>query len=444
MRGIDRFSDLIASLPGRPGRERGPDHGDEARKGAPKPAARSQTDSVSFAQFAMSLTKGQKPRRDRGLVLPVHPHAAEDELRDAYLGKGQFLARQDQWDLLGRLVMETDRNRETLPDGESHAALLSLGARSDFIEAAKSAAAAGDAPCGSIVSSLEEAWEENSGSWGVGAVVAQAHMDLGLARLGPRRPSSRPPCEDPTFLYHFRRAAEILDQFSAVEENSALLAEARCAALLGAPDARDRVADDYEDLIDLDPTNPRHLRNYGLHLLPRWFGSFERLDALARETAERTEDIWGVAAYTWVWFDVLRAVPESAERMDAELYLEGLREILLRRPGQRTVNLLAAHCGIVMDPSNAPDDIKVGARVNRAAINARFGPMLRGNLRELHPRYWAEAQQSPFVTLPASDILAEEGEAIARSLISREFQPELAAGTIVAFTPEGIELRDPD
>ncbi|WP_088624030.1 hypothetical protein [Oceanicola sp. 22II-s10i] len=448
MRGIDRINDIFSALPlsGRGDRGRSPGADGKARKGAPKPAARSQTDAVGFAQFAMSLTKGRQPRnsRDRGLLLPVHSHAQEDQVRQTYIGKGQFLVRQDQWDVLGRLIAETDRNRETIMDGQSHAALLSLGARSDFVEAARVAVAAGEAPDTSIIASLEEALEDYSSSWGVGVVVAQAHMDIGMAMLGPRRPSARPPADNPEFLYHFRRAGEILDQFCPVEENSALLAEARCTALLGAPDARDRVADDYADLIDLDPTNPRHMRTYGLQLLPRWFGSFEMLDDQAHETAERTEDLWGDAGYAWVWLDVLRAVPEAAGRLDLDRYLEGLNDILQFRPGQRMANLIAAHCGIVMDPSSAPDDMRAGARENRAAIHERFGKVLRNDLRELYPRYWAEAQQSPFVALPASDVLAEEGEAIARSLISREFHEELAQGHIVEFTAEGVHLREAD
>ncbi len=440
MRGIVQLPEMITSRWSRVTRRtNGMAHG----RGAPEPAARSQTDAVGLAQFAMSLRAGRsgRSREAPGLVLPVRTSEQEDHQRQTFIGKGQFLVRQEQWDTLGQTVREADLNRETTADGAGMASLLAQGARADFVQAARSAFAAGAQLDPAIIDALDEAIEEDPECWGIAAVVAQTHIDIGLASLGTRRPTSRPPTDDPTFRFHFDRAAELLDPFCAIENNSALLAEARCDLLLGAPDASDRVADDYEDLIDLDPGNPRHMRQLGLRLLPRWFGSYEELDARAHDTAERTEDIWGEGGYTWTWFDVLRAVPESAERLDLERYLEGLQDILDRRGTQHVVNLFAAHTGVVMDPTCAPDDLPKEAVRNRARINDCFTAIVDERLRELHPRHWAEAQQSPFTALPDIDALADDGEAIARSLISRLYAEELSAGQIVAFTPAGIELQ---
>ncbi|MDF1855650.1 hypothetical protein [Pseudooceanicola sp.] len=443
MRGFARLPDLIASQLSRTPRDGSAKA--KGHHGAPKPASRSQTDAVGFAQFAMSLARGKAAghHRDRGLILPVNSDGQEDYLRQTYIGKGQFLVRQDQWDVLGRLTRETDLNRETTTEGTSYARLLSLGARSDFVTAATAAYHAGGQPDASVLAGLEEALDDHPECWGVAVVVAQAHMDMGLASLGPRRPTSRPPCDGANCIHHFNRAAEILDPFSAIELGSALLAEARCDLLSGIPDAPDRVCDDFEDLIDLDPGNPRHLRNFGLRLLPRWFGSFEILDEMAHETAERVEDIWGDGGYTWVWFDVLRAVPEAADRLDIDRYVEGIKDILDRRGTQHVTNLMAAHAGVVMDPTSAPDDISATARRNRKKINDSFGAIVRERLHELHPGHWAEAQLSPFANLPAVEDLAEDGEAMARSLISRHFHQELEAGQIVTFAPGGVELRNP-
>ncbi|MWB78953.1 hypothetical protein GLS40_13015 [Pseudooceanicola sp. 216_PA32_1] len=417
----------------------------EDKRGAPKAASRSQTDAVGLAQFAMSFRRGRRdevnPRRQ--IVMPVRDPMDEANMIRTFTGKGQFLVRQEQWDVLGRLIRETDANRETTSSGLSLAGLLARGARRDAVEAARATISQGLLPCGSIASGLDEAVEENPKCWGVALVAAQAHMDIGLAWRGNRPLTGRPNCDKPQFLYHFKRAADILDQYCAVEENSAVLAEARCDLLLGEPEAPSRVADDYEDLIDLDPANPRHMRRMGVHLLPRWFGSYELLDDLAHETAERTEDVWGDGGYSWVWMDVLRAVPEAAARLDVDRFVAGLHDILDANPSQNYANLLAAYCGVAMSPETTPDDISPAARDVRGEINDCMGWIVSDHLRELHPTPWAEAQHSPFATLPPVNELAERGELNARALISQQFHDAIAAGRTVTFSENGIEVQAP-
>ncbi|MGR3371662.1 hypothetical protein [Pseudooceanicola nanhaiensis] len=441
MRGIAKLPDMIASRLDKTRRSEAPEK--DAR--APKPASRSQTDAVGAAQYAMSLSRGRKPShdRDRGLILPVQSLGQEDHLRQTFLGKGLFLVRQDQWEELGQLIRDTDVAREKTSEGIATATLLSQGAREDFVQAARGAFAGGKMPDNHVILALEEALEDCPECWGVAVVVAQAHMDIGLAALGNGHPSTRPALDNKVFRHHFARAAEILDAYCAVELGSPLMAEARCDLLLAAPDAPDRVSDDFEDLIDLDPDNSSHMRRFGLRLLPRWYGSFDRIDDRAHETAERVGDIWGEGGYTWVWFDVLRAVPNAAERLDIDRYLEGMADILDRRGTQHVVNLMAAHAAVAMDPTSASDDLSPTAARKRASINAAFDGIVRGHLRELHPRHWAEAQQSPFYPMPDIEALAEDGEALARTLISRHFREELSSGRTVTFSPRGLELQTP-
>ena len=439
MRGFARLPNLIAATRGRT-----ESAGRTDRAKAPAPASRSQTDAVGLAQYALSVPAARKrPRPDRGMSLPVHDSSAEDHLRETFHSKGRFLVRQDQWEVLGRLIRETDINREVTSEGISTASLLAQGARADFVQAARHAFEDGVRPDGAIISALEEAVDDDPGCWGIAVVAAQAHMDIALASLGKRRPTTRPPMDSPVFRHHFKRAGEILDPFCSVEQGSPLLAAARCDLLMGAADATDRVTDDFEDLIDLDPGNPHHMRRFGLALLPRWFGSFEALDDAAHATAERVEDLWGEGGYTWVWFDAVRAVPEAAGRLDVDRYLEGIDDILERRGTQHVVNLMAAHTGLVMDRTAAPEQIAPAARHIRAQINARFAPILRHRLHELHPRHWAEAQLSPFVALPDTETLDEEGGAVARTLIMRALYKELTAGHRIAFTPEGMKVLAP-
>ncbi|WP_375690399.1 hypothetical protein [Pseudooceanicola sp. LIPI14-2-Ac024] len=439
MRGIPRLPETLAA------RFEKTAKGDEdkASARAPKPAARSQTDSVGVAQYAIGLNRQRAatPARDRGLILPVQSEGQEDHLRQSFIGKGLFLARQDQWDVLGKLVRDTDHAREVTSEGTGAASLLALGARSDFVQAARAAIGEGDVPPEELIEALEEALEEAPECWGLNAVIALTHIEIGLAAHADA--ATRPDTDHPILRAHFDRAAELLAPHDARAERSVVLAEARCQLMMGAEDAGDRIGADYAALIELDPGNPAHMRRYGLRLLPDWYGSFEALDDAAHDTAERTEETWGEGGYTWVWLDALRCAPEAAERIDIDRYIEGLDDILARRGTQHIVNILAAHAGVAMAATNAPEDIPDEARCNRGHIHARFGRILRGHLRELHPRHWAEARMSPFDLTPGPAMLAEKGEGIARCLIARHFGSELAAGQVVTFSPRGLELHTP-
>jgi hypothetical protein len=45
-----------------------------------------------------------------------------------------------------------------------------------------------------------------------------------------------------------------------------------------------RVIDNYNELIDLDPTTLLHFRNFGRHLLPQFLGDYAALEKEAADT----------------------------------------------------------------------------------------------------------------------------------------------------------------
>ena len=58
-----------------------------------------------------------------------------------------------------------------------------------------------------------------------------------------------------------------------------------------------RVFDDYNELIDLDPTTPLHFRNFGRHLVPQFLGDYATLEREAARMRDEMHDIWGSGAY---------------------------------------------------------------------------------------------------------------------------------------------------
>ena len=170
--------------------------------------------------------------------------------------------------------------------------------------------------------------------------------------------------------------------FKKLNPKPASLAAAECAQRAGREDGSDKIADAYETLITLDPSNARTMRAMGNHLLPRWFGDYNTLELEARRTAARTQDIWGAGAYTWVQFDAIAFDDQACARLDVAFFVDGLHNILARTTDQYTVNLLAAYCANTMGNSSGSNDEADQVR-NQIADCSKW--IIREHLTELHP-----------------------------------------------------------
>ena len=400
--------------------------------------ARLKANPVDPAPFAIPDLRPGNPAEH--LRIPVYtPPDLPDETQVLH-DEGQFLARQDRWGDLAQRIRQTDQRRMKTADFVPLADLLLAGARRDVVAAAEHALADGvpesDGPLRSGMALLEGVHDEYPGDYAIALTVALAHIDIGWAWRGPDAPRDLPAPHLAAFRAHFDRASAILDNFCSLELNSPAVAAARCALLDGARDPHLRVADDYEDLIDLDPTDQRHMRALGRHLLPHRFGSYDALELEARRTAARTQDIWGDAAYTWVYFDAITHDPEACARVDADFFADGLRDILRRRPDQANVNMLAAYCAVAL--GTAQD---LGSA--RARISACSEWIIRNHLRELHPLIWAHAAQG-FDTIPRARSLhriADHGRDEALRVLAHLFADEIAQGHDVIFTADGLRIH---
>lgn len=376
------------------------------------------------------------------LVIPVAEENGEELERSTHHERGLYLARQDRWDELGEAVRRADQARMMTSGGMAVADLLAYGARADAMTRMETEAGRG-APCMDGLTQLEMELQELPQDYGVAVTVALAHIDAGWAWRGTGWTHEVPPESYTRFRRHFDRAEEIVDGFDPFLMNSASLASVRCALLAGLEDASDRVADDFEDLIDLDPANPRHMRSLGYHLLPRWFGSFDALEEQAGNTAERTADIWGSGGYAWTWFDALAIDPEALAHVDAERFLDGLTDILVTRSDQYTANLLAAFTGSVMAPSTELFASRPEAEQTRAKLHEAFGWILRNHIREVHPLVWADAMNrfSSRPGLPDRETILRHGHARALTSIAHEFQDEAGEATRLTVSSDGIGLK---
>ncbi|MEO0378662.1 MAG: hypothetical protein AAF252_00235 [Pseudomonadota bacterium] len=418
-----------------------------------------------FLNKQMSLINGKlrpaESKRETGTPPPIHrraPHASlppasenklmitcpdpssEDTLRDAHFDTGQRLARQERWDVLISKIEKADARREMTPGAMPISDLLAYGARADVIHAAEHVLLEGtparDAPVLDGIEALEHVLADFPQSYVVAAIVAQTHMDIAWSWRGTGWTADVPPRNLEAFEAHFDRASDILTPFLGTALESPFLAATACALLGGTHSKPGRIANLYETLIDLNPLNPQSMRAMGNHLLPRWHGSYAELELEARRTASRTTDIWGAGGYTWVQFDAITGDDTACANLDLGFFIEGLRDILTRRPDPYTANLLAAYCANAIGPSYTGND---EADYNRVGISGCAHWIVRNHLTELHPMIWAHAARgfdnNLRVVSPAR--FAASGRDDAMRIITNLFSSEIDAGQRIIFTDEG-------
>jgi len=378
------------------------------------------------------------------LDIPVIDQSPDDRAcREAHL-RGQFLARQDRWDELAREITDADKARAATPGGMPLADLLAYGARSDVVHGVEHAlqdgCKDGDAPLIDGIIALEVVQRDYASEPVITLIVALAHIDVGWAWRGAGLETVVPELNRSRCAAHFDRAQHLLGPLCGIELDSPLLAAARCALLAGQRDPQSRISDDYEDLIDLDPHNHRHMRALGNHLLPRWFGDYDQLELEARRTAARTQDIWGAGGYTWVCFDAIASDEVACSRVDVDFFIDGLRDILRARPDQAMVNLLTAYCAVALRHGLGHN---LEADLPRMQIAESANWLIRDHLTELHPMIWAHAadgfDNNSHVT--SLSRFAARGRAYALQIIADQFRDDIAQGQRVTFTPNGPEFH---
>ena len=379
-----------------------------------------------------------------GVKIPVN-NASVRNCDDATIREeGQFLARQERWEDLSEKIRTADVARAKSASGTPIAELLLFGGRADVVAAAEHALLHGkpaeEANFLAGIEDMELMLCECADDYALALTVAHMHIDIGWAWRGHGALATLPQQNRESFKAHFRRAEEIMDGFCPHELNSPALSAARCALLPGQDHPGDCVADDFEDLIDLDPENPRHMRALGTYLLPKWYGSYQKLDLEARRTAARTYDLWGAGAYTWIWFDAILGDPDSLAHMDAEYFLDGVFDILERQSDQKNANLMAAQVYCAWQASRQAYLDGGTSGTQATVLRKGFEDIVHKHLREVHPLIWGHAEygfdnRNRSISL---ERLARKGTDMALNAVAQPFRKMIEQGLTIHIGPEGI------
>ncbi len=378
------------------------------------------------------------------LIVPICDPAHSGSDCAALQDQGQFLARQDRWGDLSSRIAEADKARRNTPHGLPVAELLAHGARSDVVNAVEHALSLGHAADRRKmiegVMGLEAMCVEHRDDPYLRTLVALAHIDVAWIWRGYSDVLAITVANGQRCAAHFDRAAALLHPLDGIALNSPFIAAAKTALLAGQRSAgTTQVADDFAALIDLDPDNHRHMRSLGTHMLPRWFGDYTALELEARRTAARTEATWGHGAYAWVYFDAIALDPEACARVDIDFFMDGLRDIVARRPDQEMINLLASYCAVALRYS---EETAAKGTPQRAEIVEAAEWLIRDHLREIHPLIWAHAAQrfDNNLRIASPRRFADHGRKDALAFIAKLFRHEIEAGQRVEFSAKGLRV----
>ena len=245
---------------------------------------------VAFAPVAQVVADYAKTH-----ALPLRHEGPDLQAQATIATRGLFLARQERWSDLSHEMKMADRHLDRTLGGVAHAPLLARGAAGDAIGPllqvlADPGLVAAHAPGGGIAA-LQEALEDFEDDFALGLVLVYALIETGLAWRGQGWVSDVPQAHWQQFQAHFQQAQAVLAAHGQYTRNSAAYAAARCALFAALPARADEVCTAYEWLIDLDPGNPHHMRSFGVHLLPRWFGDYDQLEAQAQRIAGRCASV---------------------------------------------------------------------------------------------------------------------------------------------------------
>ncbi|MEL7099854.1 MAG: hypothetical protein AAGM84_13580 [Pseudomonadota bacterium] len=390
----------------------------------------------------LQVPKQTKTAAKPALSIPCPDPTGEERSRDTHQTRGQRMARQEDWAKLSATLADADMTCAMTEGGMPVAELLAFGARADVVQAAEHALLGGwpepDAPLLDGIAQLEEVLAAHDGDAMIAAVVALAHVDIGLAWRGNTRLAEVPRRNRDACDAHFDRARDILAAVCQAHTASPLLASALCAA--GATDAQDPATTihAYERLLSLDPSNARAFRAMGLRLLPRRGGSLDALELHARRMAARTHATWGAGGYTWAMLDAIACDDGACAQLDVEFFIDGLHDIIARRPDQHVINTLAAYCANTMGTQIDGSD---EAALVRAQIADCADWIVREHMTELHPMIWAHAARGfdQGLRIRCLDRFAAAGLADAHRILGDVFRREIAAGHRIVFTEAGAE-----
>jgi hypothetical protein len=292
------------------------------------------------------------------------------------------MAEAGEWADLLEALRFADQERSMASGGRRVASLISEGIRAGLLTAiGRQAWAAAQ----SDLSRFEAVMEMHPEDYAAAHLLAQAHIDLGIAKRDVATQGQLSRDLSAEAQAHFEAAEDLLTVFDPIEEMSPLLAGTRYLLVGGIEDGGSLCRDWFEDWCDLDPLDATVHATHAIHMLPDWFGTLGTFEKEARRAAAMTSEVTGKSAYAVFHLSAAEALGDLVPTLDLEYFIEALSDYQSATGCQHRANVAAnLLTGMVRDFRLAGPTANWQLTKARAALS----DVLWNRLKEVHLDCW--------------------------------------------------------
>ncbi|MEM8979274.1 MAG: hypothetical protein AAGD04_07310 [Pseudomonadota bacterium] len=357
--------------------------------------------------------------------IPVLTDTPEHQAHDTLVSRVTDLTRAGSWSVLAEDITGWDQNRRAFASGKRYTATASVAAMTAMMHESSNLDEDETGPISeTVLHSLVKAQEADPQNYVLAGLLARAHIHNGWVSHGSIPTEAIKRRDASSMEERFREAAGLLDHFNPIERNSPFLAETRYKLLPAFVDADRFLIDWFEDWRDLDPfaLAPHALQGY--YLLPRWYGTYERIEAEAVRSTNPMHDGLEAGAYAAFYLQALDADPKLASHVDAPLFLTGLDEIATHyKSDPILVNMLLAWFCLDFKPKRSAAGKFENSTVSKMVKGRKF--FATRHLSAIVPGLW------------------RGGEEVAFRELGKIFANEIAAGEVAQVSGPGLRFGNP-
>lgn len=346
------------------------------------------------------------------------------ETRDTALG----LIDAGDWGALDGLIKRLDETRAKTPDGTRLTPVVQAAAWMYLLDGVKMQSDdCGDFPEKPIgyerIEPFVLAARGMPESYALNGLAGWLCLKVGWGRRGGDYAAFTPDQAFVEMAELFNIADGFLDRFDAAELSSPFLAGIAYERLAGISTTLPKLNAAFEQRLALDPGDYSVMSEHAFHLLPRWYGDYDILDAKAREVMAATHLDLGSAAYAAFYLSQLNEDEGAMATVDVALLRDGLHDMIRNATDeQAAVNAILGQLSEaganVMGLGRTPSAIKQ----RRKMFRKLFAEILREHLVETTPSRW------PF---------GKRGILFA---VAEVFNKEIMDGKTVTLGPDGVQF----